>query len=462
MFVVANTRSMERYRADVIAAVQRFVESGVGDNSNVRIAAAVYGDYSRRTARLEDVQFMQVVPFSAPDSGAIKALSRLATFADPQQDMLEAPYAALIRAANQSGWRENAAFRYVVHIADRGNRSLDRTSPDGTSALVERISIDDVARKFVERRLIYVPIAVLGNSATSTNPYADPARRAFLQQARALIEKLPANSSPLQITYDEAAPREESGVQARIQAAIEKAVHLSEYAASELCTQTAGTTPWCVPRPRVDAGDPSLGMIIPRMLEEQGLKDLAGNVTSRRTQTLAAYYFPPRTGGKPTFTYWLALDASALDRLVFLSDSVCKYIGETGSFQYLKREILAVTELTVGETLSPAEAVERRLFIPAAHLSPLMTKEWADLEEELRDPAPEKLEAMEKEFCRKSALITSVQQGFWVAPDALVWNPNAPKAQRWSIPKAARKPFDWSYDSGDGVPFYYVPVEFLP
>jgi hypothetical protein len=176
---------------------------------------------------------------------------------------------------------------------------------------------------------------------------------------------------------------------------------------------------------------------------------------------MAAYYFPVRSGGKPAFTFWVALERPAMERLQFMSQSVCRFIGQANSFVYIKNDILIAVDIDTDER-TPAEAIEKRLFIPASRLSRLMNKDWDALEQEIEDASPEKLEAMEKEFCRKSMLITLAMQGFWVDPDDLLWNPDNPKGERYTVPAASRKPFVWLHDSGDSIPLYYIPVSYLP
>jgi hypothetical protein len=454
MFVIDNTKSMDPYRAEVIDAVSEFVRSGLADRGvDIRVAAAVYGDYKGKTARRDELQFTLQVPFSSPESGAINKLSGLEIFKDPQRDMLEAPFAALITAAEVRGWRPNAGIHYIVHIADHGNREWHSKSPDNTSDLIEEVSLDEVVSSFASRNIIYVPIAVLGDS-NSPSPYADPARQSHLRQARELTRKMPRSSRELKLTYAERDPKRESGVKEQILNAIKLGTTMSVGARCQVGDKTAAADSSCA---EADS-DPSIGRIITGILERLGYNEEARNVLSHSQQTVNAYYFSPRTGGKPTFTFWVALESRALDRLIYLSQGACKFVTDSSGFVYIKEDILKATEIEAAEALSPAEAIEKRLFIPASHLSPFMNKEWSAMQKEIEFSSPDHLEAMEKDFCRKATQLTLVQQGAWVEPGALVWNPR----DKYTVPNSAKKPFKWIYDTRDGSAFYYVPVSYLP
>jgi hypothetical protein len=178
-------------------------------------------------------------------------------------------------------------------------------------------------------------------------------------------------------------------------------------------------------------------------------------------QQTTAYWFPSLSGGRPTFTFWVALERPALERLQFISNSICQFVGNAGAFVYIRNDILSVTGTDVQE-LTPAEAIEKRLFIPAFRLSSFMNKTWKDIEQEIEEADDKKIEAIEKEFCRKSTLLSAVLQGFRIAPEALDWHRDAPKGERYAVPARAKRPFAWINDSIDGLPFYYIPVSYLP
>ena len=64
-----------------------------------------------------------------------------------------------------------------------------------------------------------------------------------------------------------------------------------------------------------------------------------------------------------------------------------------------------------------------------------------------------------REFCKKSLQLQFVVEGTRVADNAFKWNE---RERNWNVVSADRRKFQWSYDSGDGLPFWYIPVEFLP
>jgi hypothetical protein len=469
MFVIDNTLSMTPYLKDVRDAVGEFVRkhgtAGARNEGAVRVGAAVYGDYRGPTAQLDKVQFNVVVPLGNPDTGSFGRLLGAETFSDEQRDKLEAPFAALINAAKQRSWSEAAAYRYIVHIADHGNREMGGKSPEGTSNLTEQVSISDVVAALKDSRVNYVPIAVRGDSNTS-NPHAEAARKAFLRQAREIQQLAPDNAKELQLTYDENSPGLiEKGQKDRILAAMEYALELSTDALQQVdqmisCKTTPGD-PRCKTRPSSTSGPgDSSGRINARVMKEQGLTTEAANVLTHK-QTISAYYFPPNgADGKPTFTFWVALDTQTIVSLHDVAQIVCRTIDQRGAFKQLKRELLQSLESKTGESFaSPAEGIQKGLFVPASHLSKWLSRDWGEIERSLDEARPDELETIKKEFCKKKTQLQLVIEGSRADDRDFVWNP---KDRGWDVPVAKKRAFGWNFVQGDELPFYFIPVDYLP
>jgi len=137
-----------------------------------------------------------------------------------------------------------------------------------------------------------------------------------------------------------------------------------------------------------------------------------------------------------------------------------KTIDQRGAFKQLKKELTASVESKTGENFaSPAEGIQKGLFVPASHLSKWMSRDWSDIERNLEEAKPDELDAFKKEFCRKKTQLQLVIENSRADDSAFVWNA---RDRGWDVPVAKKRPFVWNYDSGDGLPFYFIPVEFLP
>src|SRR5262249_32718767 len=105
------------------------------------------------------------------------------------------------------------------------------------------------------------------------------------------------------------------------------------------------------------------------------------------------------------------------------------------------------------------DAVAKSIFVPAVYLSDLMTKDWQQLERQIEEADSNTLQKYKQTFCKKALQLQLVDEGSKVAENAMHWSE---KDHNWNVASADRRKFQWSYDSGDGLPFWYIPVEFLP
>jgi hypothetical protein len=454
LLLIENTPVERQYMGHIRNAIEEFVRrrniySG-RDDRGVRIGAAIYGDYRSKTVQRDNVQFDLAVRLQAPRPAMLDDLLALKPFTIDGRSALRAPFAALINAAERSGWNDLSAFRYIIHIAERGNRELGQSTNQENDPLVERVSINEVIETLKKNRLIYVPI-VVGNNAKALDKDVADAQRALPFQASEIIEGAPGYAMEL-LT----APTNHD-LEPRILLALENILSLSAHTRDQAVQfRTCIYTPR---DPNCRSFSPS-GIILRLVLRDQGLTEEVTNILTQ-TQMVSAYYFPSRDAdGKPNFTFWLALDQVALVTLVELTRTACRTIGNRVSFRNFK-ELLQEVEGTAGTTSSnsPAEAMEQALGIPALYFGAWMNMSWEKLERKIEDTSSNEELDVKKELCRKSIELSLVNEGMRADPNDFIWST---KEGSWDVPVERKQRFIWSYDSGDGLPFYYVPMELLP
>ena len=136
LFLIDGTTSMDVYFPSTSEAIQTFASQlgGTKDRPSdlsIRVGASVFGDYlGDKTSA--GIFYKNLAEFHDPAQGKSTKLNALRDYrpaetSDPlDKDKLEAPFAALIEAAQKTPWRDG--IRAIVHIADHGNRDTGKTS----------------------------------------------------------------------------------------------------------------------------------------------------------------------------------------------------------------------------------------------------------------------------------------------------------------------------------------------
>ena len=468
MFLIDATDSMNKYFPKAAEAAVRFSQSLVGggpDKPVIFVGAAIYGDYRGAIARFESVQFqVSSLPADMRDQENVSKLAnRLATlqpyapgrgiFEDEHEDALEAPYAALIRLAQQKSlWRDGT--KIVIHIADHGNREKGRTNietlgPTGSSksAIREAIAVEDVAAALKSADIDYVPIPVAGR-------YYPSANNKFIEQAKRLLRNLGKTTIPVEPTYDEATGTEtEATISERIYERIESAHKLVVYATGQVGAAT-GTAPTPLPALRqweAQLSEEAIRRAFPDLKRQQAVFD--------RVQNVVRVYVRPLEQGQEMLSYWIALDEDSLSSLMSMFGTACITFGRRGSIKSLFDMIRQQAVAEIGDlgNASPGEVIRRQHYIPNFHLHPVLGRRESELHAILRDENNKEPEEWSKAFCRAEYLLTRVKVGKRVNADSMTFKDGVVRA-------SGERPFNWQVTAGkgEGLSIYYVPIDYLP
>jgi hypothetical protein len=458
VFLIDATESMEPYFPAVREAINQFVREINTDGMSIRVGVAIYGDYEGEVADFHQVQYAILVPMTDPKSQDFRRLDQVPMFRDPHQDIPEGSFAALIRSARVINWNPNAGVRYLVHIGDHGSRQKGKTS--GYSTLVERYSETNVAEALKGRDIIYVPVAVQGTYLREHN-------EAFVAQAREIGRQMPGQAFPVRLTYPPGGYRNERPEDrvSVVHKALAEGVQITRGVLSDIahkiaCAQSADSTQCTEADPTLTTEPSWMGEIRRGLTERHGIPESLIQEIYKKSQTVASYYFKVVTAdGRNVFNFWVAMDEVALDRLAFSTGALCENIDRTNGVVYLRVTLSDVFQIGSGDIASVAELFEKRLFIPAYLIHPLLTKPWDKIQDDLRLKTPAEQLAIKKSFCRSSFLISEAKQGKRIGEQDMKWNE---QQKRWEDPFRKAVPYKWRYEGSGGVPLYYIPLEFLP
>lgn len=459
LFVIDATSSMNVYFPPIAEAVRAFAKD-IRQEEDVNVGVVVYGDYRQGIANVKSVAFERLVRLHNPvtEPRLIDALARYKKIAeDPlDNDLLEAPFAALINAA-ATLWRPEAGLRLIVHIADAGNRDLGQTSNEYTSGgqlkstLRETVSIEMVEQALKAKGITYLPIAVAGQ-------YNEIANKKFRDQASDLIRRVNLVPSSLIVTYDEKTGADpEMDRSGKILARLKEVIALSRESAraleARLVCERSKALKACTDVESLRLSNNWIGRFAAKISEELLPKNQIENIFSR-TETVTALHFPPMYAGKDVLTYWLAIEPGDLASLVGIFQKVCDRFSQGAAknplYDLIEKEIGA----SAGEYKSVGDLMDKRFFVPAAFIVDFLRKPWAVVESELADPKG--FTALQRQVCRSAFLLDRVLSGKRVMESSMEWND---KTNRYIA--NTESDFQWRIKPETGIELYYVPLSYM-
>ena len=464
LFLIDATSSMEPYWPAAMAAVKKFAQSVDTIGTDVNIGAVVYGDYRGPVADVSKVSFRPFVRMHNPrdDPAAIDGLNSVKTIDDDQKDRLEAPFAAIIRAAtlDDKWWRPEAGVKLIVHIADHGNREFGKTSFDSgevgaKSTLVETISAEMVINALKSRGISYAPIAVIGT-------YLPIPNGKFVAQTSAISRALGRSGVPISMTYDPNKPvdprfEDRTGtIYQRLVESVKASQKSVDYTNLRIQCAQSPSLPACAQLARIQNADWE-GRFAANISESQLSDEQIKNIYGRgMSQTVVALYFPPIVGGNEVLSYWLAIEPAYLDELSSVTDKVCERFNQSNVTRSLQEMVLGTISDAGGEQYAgPSELFEKRYFIPAAHVLDFLKRPWQDIELDLQADK-EAANKLRERICRSSFLLQHVLSGKRVNEATMKWNPKG----YFTADREAD--FNWRYKPDRGVELYYLPLSYLP
>jgi hypothetical protein len=428
---------MLRYLKPIASALSQFV-SKFGKNTagrSVYFGLYTYGDY--KGGKTDEIDGKPEIELQEASPGLVAKFENLARnlkshglpYGDDQRDLPEAPYRALIDAS-QTSWRPEAGIRLIVHIADHGNREAGGPALCGSkSTLQETVRDEDVVAALENANIGYIPIAVLG---TPGGPERKECRQKFREQAERLARALKARGFPLKTTYN--VEREEESTsdrEGKILRALEQSVEVS-----------------------------TTGLLIIERERIAGMK-----------QTVVQGYIRPFADASDlktlsALTYWVAMPGpDDVNRLRRATEAICNAFTHDEAASTVVRNfhtnLLTALDITSGDkSTSPGELLAKRMFIPLFHLSPLLSRPWHQIEQILNSPEKEdkkRVAEWSEGFCKKVYLLGQVTDGVRATVE-----PVRGLKGSYAVPREKERPYNWSFDPGQGLVLYYVPIEYLP
>jgi len=495
LFLIDATESMDVYFASTAAAIRRFAQTELMSinreaSLSLRVSVAAYGDYKDLAANPATVDYEKIVEFHDIGLGDERRLAPMEEYArrryppgqavqlDRHKDKLEAPFAGLIRSVGDARWRADAGFRFVIHLADHGNRELNKASGEKDSTLVETVGIDAVAEALKAQRIIYLPISVLGR-ANETDNFARDARRAFIRQSGQLLEMRSLapqgqGESKVTLSYRDASTQESP---AERQEAVLKAIRTAagallqanrSAALKELCARSA-QNPACDELRQLERRDDVVSRINAVSAEEQGLtREQFDNVHSRSQTVTYAWVRPvdpPSGQGQETLTYWVAIDRDRLRQMREGFNQLCALVKpDSGDITARIREIITnVVRIETGDPdadLPSSQTLAKALSLPFWERTEMLSLPIGTIAKNVQSNIASEIYKLRGGFCRSEVLLSLVERRLMIEDPAKI--PVGPDGLAQNPPRNLLREYDWFVKTDRGEGFFYIPVSYLP
>jgi hypothetical protein len=476
LFLIDGTTSMDVYFPSTSEAIQTFTSQlgGTKDRPSdlsIRVGASVYGDYlGDKTSA--GIFYKNLAEFHDPARGESSRLNALRDYrpsetSDPlNKDKLEAPFAALIEAAQKTPWRDG--IRAIVHIADHGNRDTGKTSGEEKSALVETVKLSEVVDALNRNRIIYVPISVVGRPK-ETEPREIQARNAFLRQGQEIKTLTLSGSGSVTPAYT-STDRQETPEQRRkaVFDALEKTSDIYARGKSlvdlrEGCARNPGGS-LCKELDQFEksgAAD-SPTQIARRLTDVQGLtRQQIENIESRN-QTVSYLWVPPldKSGNAevPTLKYYVALNETGRDAVVRAMEFICDTLKPTNATADI--DLVAGLDRAIGKIseTKPTDLIGLRLSLPVLERNPALNIELSLLERAVRTKNVEALKRWRLPYCKSAYFMKLIEPNRRIDTDKVRQDPETGAL----TPLEQVKTYDWEVKTSRGESFFYVPTNYLP
>lgn len=490
LFVIDNSKSMSPYFASVVDGVKDAVQSFEGNQSNLRVAAAVYGDFTRKSDNpsVSDLEWTIVSGFpEAGDLSGLEKLNRLASsnrfFADAAyKDLPEAGSAALVKALSDSGlrWREDA-LKQVIWIGDHGDRRDD--------SLVKRL--DTAARLYAENGVLLNAINVAGNYNELVNgtfiETADLLSAEVRKRADAQLKAVKGDSSSgvyegntqsvVRLAYDAATAGNSQESIARTRVLVKEniqSIHQEALAIQDVLMSIYGGKVVTSSEIQKEFPMARLGQI------NDALK-LAGydEGTIRRISEQQQTMIPGHVAYQKelqNFRFWINIPGTQVEDLYKVMDATCDAFDQgnvesrvedamISLVSNLSGDVIYDRELTIGEMLV------KYLFIPHEYFGTYLDFRPDQIQDVWNDVRlrgdPIEIRNVYEPICKSAYLLQTVLDDQRVSDpvDSYLYSENgygfeAKTPDHLSGP--AIRDFDWLWASTSGIDFYFVPAEYFP
>ena len=399
LILIDATDSMEQYLPSTVSAIQHFVKEAGDtgeDRSTLGSASAFMAATVPRFRACSTVDFNSVVQFfrATPSTvgptgplGVLVTKPQALLFKDDiHRDKLEAPFAAVIRATKEAKWRraEEVPLRFIIHLADDGNRDKGKTSGETVlarfpgektshSSLREVYGETDVVEALRKHGVIYVPVAVLGGGQhKGTVPVGN---RIFQEQMNRILA-LMGDRSPItkiEVTYsDESIETLQERVAKTVGVILGVSVLTMQKISARLEYEAECGTGVKTKGCRELEEMISIPAII-KLADEVAAKAAGLTAEERlniysRDQSIVTLYAPAKSReGRDTFTHWVVLEQQEFKLLRNVLKSLCQEMGKQDGANPVVKALREITGLYADEEFSeliPAEFLNKKLGIP--------------------------------------------------------------------------------------------------
>ena len=493
------TESMSTYFKPMARALEAFAEttlasSGADEGTQVRVSVFVYGDYQDGIADPFQVFFTNLVPWHRPGEDRA-ALDNMARFVDayasvapkdPERDKYEGSLAAILRAAQDGGWRDDAGFRMVVHLGDHGSRPFGEASGENGSDLEETVSVDHAVAALREAGVLYVPVSVVGRAGVQT-PFAQDARQAFKDQGQYIQEASGISSQVVQ-TYEDVTEQElPERITASVFTVLEDVWDFNVKSQDlvrlrELCARNPGH-PNCEILDKPEQVD-GVGARVSQFLDDsKGLTpEQIANIYSRRDNIAKVWLQPITRNARgeevDALSYWVAIDNKRFENMIQGFDDLCAQIEPVEDGRDISGRILQGFAPIISEFANEANQefyrrapLAQTLSLPFVERSEYLSFSPQALEAAIRSNDDELLWEMQGAFCRTSFLFEQISAGnrLYVEEGGVQRAPAAEELERsdrgYYIGRGranVERDYEWliKVDRGEGV--VYVPFDYFP
>jgi hypothetical protein len=496
LILIDATESMDPYLPSTVKTIDLFVskagEEDIRRRYDLRFGISLYGDYQTQEATYDKVDYREIVPFFKPgpglsNTGPMQVLvnnPKSLIFGDVHRDKLEAPFAAVIRAAKTSRWRplNEVPLRFIVHIGDAGNRDRGQTSADTQlfrypnaiennnpprSTIREQYGLEEVSAALREAHAIYVPVVIEEGSMQS--PVPSIWNRIFIDQSDGILNILgiDAPSKKTVITYSKQSS--EDLVKAVIGSIVTILAAVQNGFDYKKCEPNSKAER-CIDLRNNEAAitKPEIVRLVDRVASvAAGLtSDEINNIYSR-DQSIVTMYSPARSvEGKEMFTHWVALERREFKLLRDLLRTLCDNMSTQDAKNPVMKALREFSEMYSSEDftdLTVREILGKRLGIP--------NLERTDFSGRTRDEIDDAYRAWQSggdrttwdiwhlRACKASTFTQLMEDEKKIDPNEIRCDL---RTNTCEAPERAQHKFRWSVQVSQDSPTYYIPLDILP
>jgi len=498
LILIDATESMDPNFPSTVSTIERFLklteDAPVRDSYDLHFGISLYGDYQDDESSLDKVDYQQIVPFFRPSPGEMGTSAALGTlvsnpksllYKDVHQDKLEAPFAAVIRAAQTAQWRpiNEVPLRFIVHITDAGNRDPGKTcaetqlsrypnAPENRrlprSTNREVYGEQDVVNALQIAHVIYVPVEVRYGTGDLWN-------RIFQDQANSILSLL-GTDAPVKKPVITDSKQIMKGPDCQKDCIDKQVTDTVIYVMKsvwagfehERCDSHSNSSTCHSLKNAPDLAKPEIVRLVDRIASAAaGLtSDEITNIYSRDQSIVTMYSPAVSADGADMFTHWVALERPEFAILRDLLKTLCDGMSEQDAHNPVLKALRELSEMYSNEDftdLTVREILGKRLGIP--------NLEQTDFSGRTRDEIDDAYRAWQSgsdtktwdnwhyRACKAMTFTQLMEDDQRINPADIKCDL---KSNICEAPAEKRSKFRWSVEVSRGSPTFYVPLDIIP